>query len=282
MERLSQAGDGLPGSASARSVLVTITTEFMRDQVDWSWTQTLVTALGCVGFPEGSARRAIARAADSGWMESEKVGRRQRWRLTATGRAQAAQVAQSVNDERRGDAWDGRWLFVMTAIPGVRAEERHALRAGLRWIGLGPIEHGAWVTPHSDALTAVEQLLERLGLTEYALVVRGVIHPPARVRDVVRSAWELDQLEAAHRAFLPDFRSRRPTAPAEVFASLVDLSHTWRRFLLLDPALPAELRNPGDTAAAAQQLFDDCRSRWLETARQWFESLNEANHKTNI
>ena len=282
MEHLSQASDGLPGSASARSVLVTITTEFMRDEFAWSWTQTLVTALGCVGFPEGSARRAIARAAESGWLESEKVGRRQRWRLTATGRGQTAQIAQAVKGGRQGGTWDGRWLFVLTAIPGVRAEERHALRAGLRWAGLGPIEHGAWVTPHGDALPAVEHLLERLGLTEHALVVHGVIHPPLRVQDVLRNAWDLGRLESAHSAFLADFGGRHPVAATDVFAAQVDLSHTWRRFLLMDPALPAELRDPGDVGAAAQQLFDDCRSAWLEPARQWFESVNAQNYTTDM
>ena len=70
------------GGGSARSLLMTVLGEFVLPMDGPVWTSALVDALGLFGVEVKSARQALARIGAEGWLESERVGRRVRWRLT--------------------------------------------------------------------------------------------------------------------------------------------------------------------------------------------------------
>ncbi len=70
------------GAASARGVLFTILGEFVLPGGGQAWTSALIEAMRRLGIEEKSARQALMRTAADGWLLSERLGRRTRWRLT--------------------------------------------------------------------------------------------------------------------------------------------------------------------------------------------------------
>ncbi|MGH3444739.1 MAG: hypothetical protein ACRDPB_05140, partial [Nocardioidaceae bacterium] len=73
------------GSASARSLLLTVLGEFVHPREEQVWTATVLEALGALGVEEKSARQALARTANEGLLVSARHGRRVLWTLTEEG-----------------------------------------------------------------------------------------------------------------------------------------------------------------------------------------------------
>ena len=59
------------GSASARSLLLTVLGEFVHPRHAPVWTATLLEALGALGVEEKSARQALTRTATEGLLASD-------------------------------------------------------------------------------------------------------------------------------------------------------------------------------------------------------------------
>src|SRR5918996_5830576 len=102
-------------AGSARSLLLTVLGDFVIPDGRPVWTSTLVHVLVGVGVEERSARQAIARAASAGWIESERSGRRARWRLTPGGQRYIEEGAERVRSTSAPVAWDGKWLVIVTS-----------------------------------------------------------------------------------------------------------------------------------------------------------------------
>jgi phenylacetic acid degradation operon negative regulatory protein len=84
---------------------------------------------------------------------------------------------------------------------------------------------------------------------------------------MVRQAWDLDAVEDEYEAFLADFGRARTS---DQLTRTVQLVHAWRRFPLLDPALPAELLPTRWSGVRAAKLFAKRRTDWHTAAqRQW-------------
>ncbi len=128
---------------SAKALLLTILGEFVLPRDGRAWTQSLVDGLATLGVGERNARQAIARTADQGFIDSERVGRRARWCLTAEGRELLTVGTERIygfgND---GDEWDEHWLVVLSADPRGPARQTPppAQPAGVRRLRL----------PHTD------------------------------------------------------------------------------------------------------------------------------------
>ena len=73
------------GSASARSLLLTVLGEFVHPRAEPVWTATLLEALGALGVEEKSARQALTRTSSEHLLTSTRHGRRVRWELTPDG-----------------------------------------------------------------------------------------------------------------------------------------------------------------------------------------------------
>ena len=71
------------GAPAARSTLLTILGEFLLPRPDGAWQEALIGSLKLLGFTPSAARQAVVRSAREQWLQSERVGRRSRMRLTA-------------------------------------------------------------------------------------------------------------------------------------------------------------------------------------------------------
>ena len=135
--------------------------------------------------------------------------------------------------------WDGRFLLVNVMVPESARQLRHVVRTRLTWFGFAPISSGLWVSTKLGAEPSVRELLSDLELDAYSFI--GTAGSIGDLDKLIRDAWHLGDLAAEYRAFMAAFEALRPSTPDEYFLDYLQLVHHWRRFPLIDPALPDDL-----------------------------------------
>ncbi len=262
------------GSASSRSLLLTMLGEFVLPREEQVWTATVVEALAALGVEEKAARQALARTAAEGVLGSTRRGRRTIWSLTGHGSALLRDGAERIYGFMRSRrAWDGRWLVLTVSIPESQRQLRHRLRTQLTWLGLGSPASGLWVSPSAEHAPEVHRVLRELDLEQQSFAWVGPATGIGEESRLVEAAWDLDDVEERYLGFLADFEDRRAETPADAFVAQVEMVQAWRRFPFLDPDLPGELLDhdwPGPRAAA---VFHDRHDRWHRQAQQEWDRM---------
>jgi len=269
------------GSASARSLLLTVLGEFALPREEPVWTATVLEALGQLDVEQRASRQALARTSAEGLLAPERHGRRTAWSLTDEGSALLREgTARIYGFMRQPHAWDGRWLVLTVSIPESQRRLRHRLRTRLTWLGLGSPTSGLWVSPDAGKGEDVERVVAELGLREQSFAWVG---PAAGIGDETRlvgAAWDLEDVEKRYLTFLDAFEDRRATSAADAFGAQVEMVQEWRRFPFLDPDLPRELLDhdwPGPQAAA---VFHDRHAQWHRQAQsEWDRMQGEASDR---
>ena len=261
------------GAPSARGLLFTLLGEFVLTGDGLAWTSAVLAAFARLGIEEKATRQALMRTAASGWLDADKVGRRTRWRLTATARRMLTDGAERIYSfTGPADGWDGRWLLVYARIPESDRRARHVVRSRLSWAGFGSLGAGVWISPHPDREAEAVQVLREAGVTHDAHVFVARRCGLADVQVMVAAAWDLSAIEEQYEQFIEDFSD---AAPADVLARQVELVHAWRRFPAVDPVLPRELLPARWSGLQAARLFGDRHQRWSGEARQEWKRLND-------
>jgi phenylacetic acid degradation operon negative regulatory protein len=262
------------GSATARSLLLTVFGEYVLPQGRPVWTTALLPVLAGLDVEEKSARQALARMAADGWISSERVGRRVRWGLTDSGRELLEEGARRIYSfGRERDSWDGGWLVVLASVPESQRELRHRLRTGLTWSGFGSPAPGVWITPHAARAPEAAKVLAGLGLRA-AASFRGPFAGVGEQRTMVEQAWHLGALAEEYERFVAEFEEAGPRTGDEILLAQVRLVHEWRRFPRVDPQLPSELLPPHWIGLRAAALFEDLHQRWHATAQACWTELS--------
>jgi phenylacetic acid degradation operon negative regulatory protein len=265
-------------ATSAKALLLTILGELVLPRVGRAWTQSLVDGLAVLGVGERNARQAIARTADQGFIESERVGRRARWRLTAYGRE-----LLTVGTERiygfgtDDDEWDDHWLVVLCAVPEDQRAKRHHLRSRLAFAGFGFLTPTVAISPHTEREQFANAVLRDLGLAGAGAVFRAEAGSLTPARDLLRRAWDLDGLAAEYEAFVVAFGGRRPSTDQDRFAAVIELVHEWRRFPFIDPEIPERLLPDHWPGRRAKSTFDARHEDWSPGANALFDSFEQTN-----
>lgn len=213
------------------------------------WLGTLIHWLAGFGINERAVRTAVQRLTADDWFLSETVGRRSRYSLTAASRHRFADAERRIY-AAAPPPWDGAWSVVVLGAIG--SGERDAVRRELRWHGFGELAPAVLLHPAAD----VEELglaLRDLGIDGKAIVLRArgeerLAGGERPLRELVASAWDLRHLERDYRDYVRRFsplvdRLARGPGPTEdaCFRLRVLAIHEYRRILLRDPELPAEL-----------------------------------------
>lgn len=261
------------GSESARGLLFTVLGEFVLPNGGAAWTSAFIDVLGRLGVEEKASRQALMRTAERGWLTSERIGRRTRWRLT-----EGAQRLLREGTERiygfTGSApqWDGRWLLVLARVPETDRPARHLLRSRLAWAGFGSPAPGVWISTHTERVDEVEQVLAAAGVSDEALIFRSEHAGGGDLATMAAQAWDLAAIEQSYRQFLDDFAS---SDASDSLTRLIDLVHSWRRFPWIDPTLPRALLPAQWSGRKAVQLFARRHARWAADATAAWLLLNE-------
>jgi phenylacetic acid degradation operon negative regulatory protein len=261
------------GAPSARGLLFTLLGEFVLTGDGLAWTSAVLAAFARLGIEEKATRQALMRTAASGWLDAEKVGRRTRWRLTASARRMLTEGAERIYSfTGPAESWDGRWLLVYARIPESDRRARHVVRSRLSWAGFGSLGAGVWISPHADREAEATGVLREAGVAQDAHVFVASRSGLADVRVMVAAAWDLSAIEEQYQQFIGEFSD---AAPADVLARQVELVHAWRRFPAVDPVLPRDLLPARWSGLHAARLFADRHQRWSGEARQEWKRLND-------
>ena len=263
------------GAASARSLLLTVLGEFVLPDGLPVWTSALIDLLGDLDVAEKAARQAIMRTADSGWIESSRVGRETRWSLTAAG----TRLLREGTDRIYGFAaeerpWDGRWLVMTIAVPENNRALRQRLRTRLGWSGLGSVNAATWVTPRVDREPEASRVIKELGLHDGSWSFVATAGQLGDERSLARTAWDLDAIERRYEDFLDLVGRPRPRTDRQALVAQVRLVQEWRRFPLLDPALPRDLLPPRWSGNRAAEVFRERHAAWAPRAKAAWAELS--------
>ena len=267
------------GAPAARSALLTILGEYVLPASGGAWQETLIGALGTLGYKTHAARQALARSVSAGWLQTERHGRRSRVALAPETAEMLRSGAARIYSFGEPWEWDGRWLLVVLRVPEERREVRHRMRTRLAWAGFGSLGGGLWISPHVER---ERELADAGGDGSGAELVSfhgglGALGDPARV---VADAWDLDAVADAYRAFAARFARMRPRGAEAVFRAQTQLVHDWRKFPFLDPDLPDGMLPARWPRRRAHDLFHERHAEWEREARAWFAALEDGGERS--
>ncbi|MEZ5812009.1 MAG: PaaX family transcriptional regulator C-terminal domain-containing protein [Rhizobiaceae bacterium] len=219
--------------------------------------------MGRLGIENGALRTAMSRLAADGWVVRERSGRNSIYALAGSGRRAFDEATRRIYAAGPPE-WDGRWTVAL--LTGSSADERTAelAEAGFAHVG-GP----TWIRPETSAAPTIPEAAGDM------LVIGGTSDGLPALAD---RFFDLEALAKSYRglveAFSPLHRSLETgdgLCPLEAMAARTLLIHDWRRAVLHDPGLPAELLPadwPGETARA---LVRSVYTRLAPASEHWLD-----------
>jgi phenylacetic acid degradation operon negative regulatory protein len=245
----------------AGSLITTVFGDAVAPRGGTVWLGSLIRVMAEFGINERLVRTSVFRLVKDGWLESQQIGRRSYYSLTLEGRERFEQATHRIYGEPVGH-WDGHWCLLL--LSALDTPERDLVRKECGWLGFGPMSANVLAHPTPD-LTDLDVTLRRLGAQDAVVVLRGqTISGDGAMRELAISCWNLDEIDARYADFVRRFRPvyKAVSGGAEIPEKAAFLVRTlmvqeYRKVLLRDPWLPAELLPANWHGAAAYQL---CRN----------------------
>lgn len=218
---------------------------------------------GRIGVEPGALRTAMSRLAADGWVVREREGRNSFYGLAESGR-HAFDLATRRIYAGGPPAWNGSWTVLISPseVSEEDAEEADAL-------GFVRVSGRAFLRPETEGAPEVGDSFPAM------LVVHGTgaEHP-----ETILSFWPSGETADAYRSFVAAFAPLGAALTGghrlegiDAVAARTLLIHDWRRIVLRDPGLPAELLPadwPGEEARGiAREIYGAVRQeseRWLD------------------
>lgn len=286
--RMQQLAAALPRRLKprAKSLLVTVWGDVIAPHGGGIWLGSLIRLVAPLGLNERLVRTSVLRLTREGWFTVARAGRRSYYGLTEFGhKALVADPPRRIY-AAAPTPWDGTWHLVLTGLGGdarIDRETRLQLRRELTWLGFGTVAPGVFAHPSPDR-AGVERVLAKLGaagkVEQMTATPEGL--RSGRSRDLLQSCWDLEALRAAYRRFIERFRPAWQTLektaeldPESCFVLRVLLIHEYRRIILRDPELPAELLSPDWEGGSARVLCRNLYRRVAAGAEHYATSILE-------
>ena len=252
-----------------KSLIVTAFGDSIAPHGGGTWLGGLIRILGPLGLGDRIIRTSVFRLAQDDLLAATQSGRRSFYALTETGARQFHAASPRIYAVRDG-TWDETWTQVWLS-DHVSQEDRAALQRELRWLGFNPLGRNLMIHPGAER-DAVEQAVGGLNLKQSTsiLTARDDAKSDAleTARILVAQTWPLADIAADHQAFIATFEPVRDALydggvgdPAFCFALRTLLVHDYRRVVLRDPMLPADLLDPDWPGLRAAALARDIYQR---------------------
>ena len=271
----------------AKSLVMTVFGDTIAPRGGVVWLGSLIALLSPFGISERLVRTAVYRLADEGWLDALRHGRRSQYRLSAQGEKRFLRAHQRVYASPTKQ-WEGLWTLVCMASHASSAQ-KSALKKELVWEGFAPVNAGLFAYP-GEKNEALQDLLQR---TRTAKVVTVLSASDSGLDNVlplsaaVSTAWPLKETRATYKKFITRFESLQQLLseqalidPEHAFVLRTLLIHDYRRALLTDPNLPAELLEsewPGSKAYALSKAIYKTIDRPAEKQLAFILSQEQQN-----
>ena len=267
---MSSPDPAVPARPSTRALLLTLLGDVVLPSGGSAWLAAITRGMQALGASDVAVRQALRRLSAQGLVSAERHGRLARYQLTDTGRRRLQEAADRIY-LRRELAWDGRWRMLTYTFPERERGARDALRRELTWLGYGSIGAGTWVCPW-DLGTRLQAVLDKHRVS--GDVEAFTATHEGQDAALAARAYDLSELRSAHAGFLAE----APTGvdaddPEAAFRARIELVHTWRKFLFLDPGLPDSLLPNDWLGDRAGRLFLDVYRRLEDPAWDWWDDV---------
>jgi phenylacetic acid degradation operon negative regulatory protein len=247
----------------AGSLIITVFGDAVAPRGGTVWIGSLIRVLDDFGVSERLVRTSVFRLTRDKWLDVNQVGRRSYYSLTADGERRFEQATQRIYGEPR-QSWSGDWCLVLLA--DLDAEQKDMVRRELGWLGFAAISTNVLAHP-SQPRSEIERTLQGLGVERDLVVMQGRTLGKKQddaMRSLVHKSWNLDEIDRHYEGFITQFRpvwravEKNPDCDGRTAFQIRTLMiHEYRRILLRDPLLPAEMLPAGWHGTAAYQL---CRN----------------------
>jgi len=252
---------------NARSALFDLYGDHLVSRGEQAPVAALVRLVAPLRISAPAVRTAVSRMARQGWLAPVRLPDGAGYRLTPRAVRRLREAADRIYRSET-PAWDGRWHVVVVERVADRAG-RERLRAALGYLGYACLDGSTWISPRPSSELDALLTAERVRAERFHAGHTG------DDRGLAARAWDMDGLANRYQDWLNHAREltrRRGNQSDEAyFAIRSELVHEWRKFLFVDPALPAELlpaRWPGSEAAA---FFHSEAERLLPAAARFVD-----------
>ena len=246
------------------SIIITIYGDAIVPRGGSVWLGSLLAFFNAMGIADGVVRTAVSRLASDGWLERTRVGRNSFYQLADKGRETFRRASEHIYAQRPPD-WRGH--FEMLFLDGISTRE--GLREALTDAGFGSPASGVWIAP-GGAIVPLEAA-DSLHVETRA--------GPDEARALAARAWPLDQTGEAYGRFLSVFGPLGAAladgggmSDLDRLVARVLLIHEYRRIVLRDPLLPAQILPPDWPGAAARALCADIYGALLAGSERWLDA----------
>lgn len=274
-------------------MIFTLYGDYIRHASGSIWISSLIRLLTYFGLSQQAVRSTVSRMTRRGLLRVERIGSRSYYALTEKSAKMIEEGAARIfHFHSPRDQWDGQWHLVTYSIPEEEREARDRLRQELEWLGFGMLTAALWISPH-DYRREVEQLATALGVRSRVEIFTARHDGFADVHAIVARCWDLPKINAHYAAFIEKYKplydehrrllsNGNDLEPSQYFVRRFNLIHEYRRFLLKDPELPAELLPPDWRGAEAATLFRQYHGLLADKANTFFYAVFEPppNSKT--
>ncbi len=246
------------------------------------WLGSLIRLLEPLGVNERLVRTAVFRLVKSDWLAAQACGRRTDYRLTDSGLRRFQDASRQIYASHP-PRWDRRWRLLLS-VDACTPRQREQLRRALYWQGFGTLGNEGFVHPGADLGAAVDALVaDGLGALlpklKPLLAADAGIGGAADDAALVRRAWPLADLSEVYARFIARYAPVRAQLRDDAAQPTDDdalqlrvlLIHDYRRLLLRDPELPAELLPADWLGQQARLLCKDIYRRVLAASERHLE-----------
>jgi len=240
------------------------------------WLGSLITVMQDFGISERLVRTSVFRLVQDGWLQATQIGRRSYYSLTDEGRERFEQATQKIYGAPASN-WDNTWCLVL--LVDLDATKKDVVRKELGWLGFGALSTSVLAHPAPE-LAGLDVALRRLGVADELVIMSGqTIRNESAMRKLAQESWNLADIDAGYANFLKRFRPLIAAHGKDANVSLKTaflirtlLIQEYRKVLLRDPQLPAELLPTAWQGTAAYQL---CRNLYLAIHARADDYLSE-------
>ena len=252
---------------NARSALFDLYGDHLRDRGGRAPIAAVVKMLSALDIAAPAVRTAVSRMVRQGWLEPVRLPTGPGYALTPRAVRRLDEAARRIYRDIP-QPWDGRWHLLVVQRLKDRAR-RTRLRAGLAYLGYAPLGEAVWISPRVapelDALLDAEKVTAERFHSAYEGDQCGL----------VAGAWDLATLGASYERWLAWARdtvqATENLSDEQAFALRSTLVHEWRKFLFLDPGLPAAVLPQGWPGTVAAAFFDMEATRLLPAAARFVD-----------
>ena len=269
------------GMPSARNLLVTVFGDAIAPRDAAVPVQALVRLVDAVGANDRLVRTSLSRLVRDGILRNAKVGRRSVYSIDPASLALFEHADTRIYRHSELD-WDGRWTLAVVDGAASTAAGRSALRRELAWLGMGTVTPNVLASPSIDP-TAITSMLQRIDDDHQVLVTRGSATDGVSTmsdEELARRCAPVDDLSSLYAQIIDWFtpvadafdRTSDPS-PQDCWTTRLLVIATFRRVVLVDPALPNRLLPETWNGAEARELVASLYQRIHKPAEDWLGSV---------